>query len=207
MSDTTHRPDSVTLHRVAHAQEGYFTTRQAHEHGFSPQLLAHHVRAGRYERVRRGMYRVRDHPGSGHEEVRAKWLAVGSERSVVSHESALELHGLSDVPPKVVHLLVARADRGLNPPRGTALHTTKSGLGHYEVVIRAGMLATAPARSIVDAAAAGLAPAQIELAVGRALERGLITRRALLASAERRGERVARLIQRAVREAGETLER
>jgi predicted transcriptional regulator of viral defense system len=202
MSDVSQSPDPVSLHRVAYAQDGYFTVRQAHEHGFSPQLLAHHVRSRRYEHVRRGLYRLWDYPGSSHEEVRAKWLTVGPDRAVVSHESALELHGLSDVLPNKVHLLVNRSDRGLNPPEGTALHTTKTGLGRTEVVIREGMRVTAPARSIIDAASAGTAPEQIEMAVRQALEQGLVTRRSLLASAERRGGRVAQLIRRAVQEAG-----
>lgn len=102
MSDAGVRPDAFALNRVAYAQDGYFTSRQAGEHGFSAQLLAHHVCSGRYERVRRGLYRLRDYPGSTHHEVREKWLAVGAERAVVSHESALELHGLSDVLPNGV---------------------------------------------------------------------------------------------------------
>ncbi|HYB22191.1 MAG TPA: type IV toxin-antitoxin system AbiEi family antitoxin domain-containing protein [Solirubrobacteraceae bacterium] len=197
----TDAPDAVALHRVAYAQDGYFTVRQAREHGFSPQLLAHHVRSGRYERTRRGLYRLRDYPGSSHEEVRAAWLAVGPDRAVISHESALELHGLSDVLPNTTHLLVSRADRGLNSPPGTTLHTTKTGIGRSEVVTREGMRVTTPARSIIDAAAAGTAPEQIEIAARQALEQGLVTRRSLLARARRRGGRVTELIERAVREA------
>lgn len=202
MADDSSKPDAVALHRVAYAQDGYFTVRQAREHGFSPQLLAHHVRSGRYEHIRRGLYRLRDYPGSSHEEVRAAWLAVGSDRAVVSHESALELHGLSDVLPNTVHLLVSRADRGLNSPAGTTLHTTNTQLGHSEVITREGMRVTVPSRSIIDAAAAGTAPEQVEMAVRQALEQGLVTRRSLLARARRRGGRVAELIQMAVREDG-----
>lgn len=157
---------------------------------------------GRYERAHRGLYRLRDYPGSSHEDVRAKWLTVGSDRAVVAHESALELHGLSDVLPNTVHLLVSRSDRGLNPPEGTTLHTTKARLGRSEVVIREGMRVTAPARSITNAAAAGTAPEQIKIAVRQALEQGLPPRRSLLASAERGGGWVAQLIRLAVREAG-----
>jgi predicted transcriptional regulator of viral defense system len=201
VSDIGLGPDATALNRVAYGQDGYFTSRQARECGFSPQLLAHHVRSGRYERVRRGLYRLRDYPGSSREEVRAKWLAVGADRAVVSHESALELHGLSDVLPNTVHLLVTRADRGLKPPPGVTLHTTTQGLERAEVVTREGIRVTTPARSIIDAAAAGTAPEQVVIGVRQALEQGLVTRRSLLAEAERRGGRVARLVGRAVREA------
>jgi predicted transcriptional regulator of viral defense system len=200
MADTRISPDPAGLHRIAYGQDGYFTARQGREHGFSPQLLAHHVRSGRYERVRRGLYRLRDYPGSSHEDVRARWLTVGAGKAVVSHESALELHGLSDVLPNTVHLLVSRSDRGLKAPPGTRLHTTKESLGRSEVMMREGMRVTSPARSIVDAASTGTAPEQIEMAVRQALEQGLLTRRSLLADAERRGGRVARLVGRAVEE-------
>lgn len=189
-------PDAVALNRVSYGQDGYFTVRQAREAGFSPQLLAHHVRSGRYEHIRRGLYRLRGYPGSSHEEVRAKWLAVGAERAVVSHESALELHGLSDVLPNTVHLLVDRGDRGIRRLQGVTLHTTTKALKSSEVVSRDGIRLTDPVRSILDAAAAGTAPEQIEMAVLQALNEGLMTSRSLLARADRRGGRVADLIRR-----------
>ena len=191
-------PDAVALNGISYGQDGYFTSRQARECGFSPQLLAHHIRSGRYEHVRRGLYRLRDYPGSSHAEVRARWLAVGAERAVVSHESALELHGLSDVLPNTVHLLVDRDDRGIKPPHGVNLHTTKKPLDPSEVVTRRGIRVTDPVRSILDAAGAGTAPEQIEVAVRQALEEGLATRRSLFARADQRGGRVADLIRRSV---------
>jgi predicted transcriptional regulator of viral defense system len=197
-------PDAVALNRVAYGQDGYFTSRQAREAGFSPQLLAHHVRSGRYEHIRRGLYRLRGFPGSSHEEVREKWLAVGAERAVVSHESALELHGLSDVLPNTVHLLVDREDRGIRQLQGVTLHTTTRALEPSEVVSREGIRVTDPVRSILDAAGAGTAPEQIEMAVRQALNEGLMTRRSLLARAERRGGRVASLIRRSAEKDGQS---
>lgn len=201
MSDKQY-PDAVALNRASYGQDGYFTSRQAKEAGFSPQLLAHHVRSGRYEHVRRGLYRLRDYPGSSHEEVRAKWLAVGPKRAVVSHESALDLHGLSDVLPNTVHLLVERDDRGIRRRQGVTLHTTTKALASSEVVSREGIRVTDAVRSILDAAAAGTAPEQIEMAVRQALGEGIATRRALLARADRRGGRVAELVHGAVEKDG-----
>lgn len=201
MSDK-HPPDAVALNRVSYGQDGYFTSGQAREAGFSPQLLAHHVRSGRYEHVRRGLYRLRDYPGSSHEEVWAKWLAVGAERAVVSHESALELHGLSDVLPNTVHLLVDRDDRGIGRLQGVTLHTTKKALEPSEVVSREGIRVTDPVRSILDAASAGTAPEQIAMAARQALNEGLTTRRSLLARADRRGGRVADLVRHSARKGG-----
>ena len=199
MSDSK-RPDATALNRIAYSQDGYFTAGQARACGFSPQLLAHHVGSGRYERVRRGLYRLSGFPGSSHEDVRGKWLAVGADRAIVSHESALELHELSDVLPNAVHLLVSRDDRGIRPPAGVLLHTTSTPLTPTDVMVREGIRVTAPARSIVDAASAGTQPEQIELAVRQALARGIVTPTALLEQAERRGRRVADLVQRAIEE-------
>jgi predicted transcriptional regulator of viral defense system len=195
-------PDAIALSQVSYGQDGYFTTQQARAAGFSPQLLAHHVRSGRYEHIRRGLYRLSGYPGSPHEDVRAKWLAVGAERAVVSHESALDLHELSDVIPNSVHLLVDRDDRGIRRPQGVTLHTTTKPLEPSEVVSREGIRATDPVRSILDAAAAGTAPEQIEMAVRQALHEGLTTRRSLLPRADRRGGRVADLIRRAAEKDG-----
>jgi predicted transcriptional regulator of viral defense system len=197
-------PDAVALNQVSYGQDGYFTSRQAREAGFSPQLLAHHVRSGRYEHVRRGLYRLRGYPGSSHEEIRAKWLAVGAERAVVSHESALDLHGLSDVLPNSVHLLVDRDDRGIRRLQGVTLHTTTKALEPSEVASREGIRVTDPVRSILDAAGAGTAPEQIEMAVRQALGEGIATRHSLLARADRRGGRVANLVRLAVVKDGQS---
>ena len=67
-------------------------------------------------------------------------------------------------------------------------------------MFREGIRVTDPVRSILDAAGAGTAPEQIEMAVRQALHEGLTTRRSLLPRADRRGGRVADLIRRAAGE-------
>ena len=54
MSDVEQKPDLPALHRLAYSQDGLFTTRQAQERGVSAQLLAHHARSGRFQRIDRG---------------------------------------------------------------------------------------------------------------------------------------------------------
>lgn len=196
MSDTG--PNPTALHRRAYSQDGYFNAAQARECGVSRQLLAHHVRSGRYERVRRGLYRLTGFPGSNSEQVRAKWMAVGAGRALVSHESALELHGLSDVMPNAVHLLVARKDRGIKPPAGVVIHTTSTPWGPDDVTTIDGIRATAPARAIADAAAAGMATEQVEMAVRQALDQGLADVERLQAEVARHGDRVRRVVQAAI---------
>ncbi|MFY9265391.1 MAG: type IV toxin-antitoxin system AbiEi family antitoxin domain-containing protein [Solirubrobacterales bacterium] len=168
-------PDPRGLHVLAYSQAGHFTARQATGYGFSRQLLAHHVESGRYERIRRGIYRLARYPGSSYQDVWVNWLAIGTGRAVVSHETALSIHDLSDVVPNAVHLLVARNDRGIKPPPGVKLHTTRALPSSRDVMVVEGLRVTTPARSIVDAAIAGTQPDQIAMAVGQALDRGVAT--------------------------------
>jgi predicted transcriptional regulator of viral defense system len=197
---TVSKPDWQCLFHAAASQYGHFTVGQARECGIGTDLLSFHTRSGRFQRVYRGVYRLRDYPSSEHEEVVAAWLALGREQAVVSHESALDLFDLSDVVPNAVHFTVPRRQRYLSPPKGVRLHTVNLPLDTKEVVERDGIRATAPARTIVDAAESGIAPEQVEKAVREALRRGLTTREQLLAAAEGRPRRVRDLVDRALQE-------
>lgn len=55
----------------------------------------HYVHIGRVVRVRRGIYRLVHFPAGEHEELVAAWL-WSEPAGVVSHQTALALHGLSD---------------------------------------------------------------------------------------------------------------
>lgn len=185
MHDTA-APDIRSLEADAYQQGGYFTSDQAREHGVSRQLLDHHVRQGRFERVRRGLYRIRGFPTSQHDDIREKWMAVGVDKAVVSHESALALLELSDNIPDEVHLLVPRRHRGLRRPPGVVIHTHPDD-EEIAVVWRVGMRLTAPARTLVDVADK-LQPEQAAMAAQQALSLGLLTRRQLEQEAARRGK-------------------
>jgi len=192
------KPSRGGLFDVASGQGGYFTAAQALACGFSRALLAHHVKSGRFVRVRRGLYRFREYPASPREHVLAAWLAAGKDTAVVSHESALDLLDLSDVIPDAVHLTVPRTRRNLPSLSGAKIHTTSRALESEDLVVRDGMAVTSATRSILDAAEAGMAPDQVEAAVRQALDRGLATRERLLPKASKRGRRVAELIARAI---------
>jgi len=183
MHDAT-SPDIRSLEADAYQQGGYFTSGQAREHGVSRQLLDHHVRQGRLERVRRGLYRVRGFPTSQHDDIREKWMAIGTEKAIVSHESALSLLELSDNVPDKVHLLVPRRYRGLRRPSGVVIHTHPDD-EEIAAVWRDGMPLTAPARTLVDVAEQ-LQPEQATMAAQQALRLGLLTRRQLEQEATRR---------------------
>lgn len=193
--------DHDGLYRVAESQAGYFTTEQALAAGMDGSTLRHHARpGGRYERVRRGLYRLRHFPSGQHEHVVAAWLALSNGPAVVSHESALELYELSDVIPNAVHITLPREKRGQRPRPGVRFHTLEHPPEPNEIRRVAGVLATSPERTIVDSLEVGTQPEQIELAVRQALERGLTTPRRLRAAAADHPSRVRAFIDRLLTE-------
>jgi len=172
------RPDWNHLFKAAVVQEGLFTTKQAAEAGYSPQLLVHYVRTGKAIRVRRGIYRLVHFPAQEHEGLVAAWL-WSDLAGVVSHQSALMLHGLSDVLPARVHLTLPAAwrRRRFRMPPEVVLHhadvppADRSWIGSVPI--------TNPRRSLSDCANAGVSPELLQQAARQALRRGLVTRHEL----------------------------
>ena len=180
------------------ASTGYFTRRQALECGLSDVQLFYHSQTGRFGRVHQGVYRLRDYPSSSLEPVVAAWLAVGREKTVVSHESALELHNLSDVIPIAIHLTVSRTSHNLPKLPGVRIHTTTRPSIPTDFVWRDGIRVTSVSRSILDSAEKGTAPEQIDMAIRQAIERGWTTSNRLLDASTQRSLRVRRLVEQAI---------
>lgn len=159
---------------------------------------SHHVKSGRFVRNRRGLYRLVEYPSSPREHVLAAWLAVGKDVAVVSHESALDLLDLSDLIPNAVHLTVPRTRRSFLSLPGVKVHTTTRHIGSSERWTRDGMVITSATRSILDAAEAGSAPEQIEMAVVQAVQRGQVVPEELDIKASERSRRVRTLVEGAL---------
>lgn len=166
------RPDWNRLYEIAAAQEGHFTTKQAAEAGYSPQLLIHHVHAGRVVRLRRGVYRLVHFPAGEHEDLVVAWL--WSECSgVFSHETALSLSDLSDVLPSRIDLTLPAAWRArrLRIPSGVPLHYAD--VPAADRAWRDAVPITCPRRTLADCAQASLSPDLLRQAARQALLRGL----------------------------------
>lgn len=177
------QPDMLGLEAEAYQQGGYFDAGQARAHGVSRQLLDHHLSRGRFERIRRGLYRVQGFPTAEHDDMREAWMAVGGTDALLSHESALALLDLSDNIPDAVHLLVPRRHRGLRRPPGVIVHTRPDN-EDIATVWRDGLPLTAPARTLLDVADR-LQPEQLSMAVRQGLRRGLLTADQLQEEAKR----------------------
>jgi predicted transcriptional regulator of viral defense system len=182
--DDSQSPDVLGLEAEAYQQSGYFNAGQARAHRVSRQLLEHHVRRGRFERVRRGLYRIQGFPTVEHDDIREAWMAVGIPDALLSHESALALLDLSDNISNATHILVPRRHRGLRRPPGVIIHTRPDS-EYITTVWRDGLPLTAPARTLLDVADQ-LQPEQLSMAVRQALRRGLLTASQLKEEAARR---------------------
>lgn len=153
-------------------QHGYVTTRDARDLGIDPTQLRLMAVRGRLERVARGVYRVPVLPRTEHDEL-AEAVAWTLGRGVVSHESALVLHGLSDVNPSRIQLMVPRD----NHPRaaGGELHRLhRRVLKPEDVTERDDLPVTTVARTIRDCLAAGTDRAQLRRALDEAVVQGLV---------------------------------
>lgn len=160
---------------TAAAQEGFFTTEQAADAGYSAQLLAHHIKSGMVARIRRGIYRIKHYVASEHEELVVAWL-WSQQQGVLSHETALALHNLSDVLPNRIHLSLPSAwrKRRFRVPPNVLLHhadvpsSDRAWVGPVPV--------TNPARTLNDCAVAGTSLDFLRQAAQQALRRGIVTR-------------------------------
>lgn len=202
-SKVKEKPDWDRLYQMAAAQDGHFTTTQAAEAGYYPALLAKYLRSGRIVRVRHGIYRIVHFPAGDHEELVVVWLWTGRV-GVFSHETALALHGLSDVLPARIHVSVPASwsRRRLRVPEGVDLHFED--VATSEAVWVGAVRVTAVSRTLTDCVRAALPPDLIAQALEEAYERGLVDRDSVPIVAEyldrfdRDGGRKGRVSNRAV---------
>lgn len=163
------------LYETAAAQEGHFTTAQAAEAGYYPQLLTKYLKNGRIVRARRGVYRLVHFPPGDHEDLVVIWL-WSNRTGVFSHETALALHQLSDVLPSKTHLTLPASwrSRRLQLPAGVVPYFAD--LDDGDRTWAGAVQVTAAARTVVDCAEAGLAPEFVEQAIEEGVARGLFTK-------------------------------
>lgn len=179
------------MHDIARTQGGYFTAAQALDAGYPYQAQTYHVDQGNWQRVDRGLFRLPEWPISEHDDL-IRWSQWSHSQGVVSHETALSVHDLGDVNPARVHLTVPPGFR--KRAEGVVLHHGE--VPEADVWQREGFQVTTPLRSVLDVATGDLDLDQLATVVTEALERGLFTRRMLLARVDEFGDRAALRIER-----------
>lgn len=168
-------PDWDHLFQAASDQDGYFTTVQAREAGYSTQLLLKYIRNGRVRHIRRGIYRLVHFPAGEHEDLSILWL-WSEQEGVFSNVTALALHGLSDALPANIHLTLPASwnHRRLRVPEGLVLHFADV---HKKDRIWVGPVpVTSVQRTLIDCAEEKLSPELLRQAAREALERGVVAK-------------------------------
>lgn len=203
MSDMSHvasprKPAEQALFDAADGQGGYFTTAQAKACGYSRSLLGYHVGRGRFERYKRGLYRIARYPWGTREDVLRAWLAAGKTSAVVSHESALDLLGISDIVPAAIHLTVPRTRRGVRAEPWVRIHTVAEPIPPQDLRMVDGMVTTSAARTIIDVAHDDLYDEQLQAAIVDALHLGMVTDDQLMAKARAHGPKALARVRSAL---------
>lgn len=186
------------LFTVAAAQGGYFTAAQAKDVGYSYQAQAHHVAAGNWNRIDRGLFRLAEWVPDLHDDL-IRWTLWSKNRGVISHETALGVHGIGELESPRVHLTVPR-DFTM---RDDALVLHRAELPASDVVDHGGFRVTTVLRSLIDVSAAGVDEDQLARAILEARDAGRVTLRSLRGRAEAIDLRAALRIERALPLVGE----
>jgi predicted transcriptional regulator of viral defense system len=170
----------TTLLAQAASQGGYFTTQQARAAGYGYDDQHYHVRQGHWDRVARGLYRLRGFPTP------AQWDLIelsllsadrtGTPQAVFSHETALVLHELTDINPAALHATVPPGFRKRLPP---GILLTHAHLTEQDWEQREGYRVTTPLRTLLDIASSPQYWPFLKDAIHQALARGLVRRKQL----------------------------
>ncbi len=176
----SYKETSQRLYKIAEAQQGFFTTRQAITAGCAENIHTYHVRHGNWIRESRGIYRLANFPLSEESEL-VLWSLWSRNRQdipqgIYSHETALSIHDLSDLMPPKLHLTVPlNFRRNSQIPEVLILHRTN--LKEDSIETRQGFRVTTPLRTIIDLLDEGTVTGDIiQQTLQEAMERGLITR-------------------------------
>jgi len=164
------------LYRLAEKQGGYFTAADAKALGYLYRYQHFHVKQGNWVRVDRGIYRLKNFPATGHEDL-IRWWLWSRKKGAISHESAAAVYDLGDVLPAKTHLTVP-LDFRKKAAAGVVLH--KALLGEKDTEMREGFRVTTPLRTILDLARGHLDQERLTAVTKDAMRKGLLDRRTLL---------------------------
>jgi predicted transcriptional regulator of viral defense system len=137
---------------LAEDQDGYFALKDAVAGGVLAPLVMQLYGRGRLERVARGVYRLARFPASPRADL---WTAVlwgrgnASVRGILSGETALLLHGGTDINPAQIHVTLPKRSRiERTPPEPIRLHFADINSDDIELID--GLPVTSPLRTLND---------------------------------------------------------
>lgn len=152
---------------------GYITAADARAAGVNPTQLRIMNHRGLVEHVARGVYRFPIVPTTPLDQYMEAVLWPGTT-AALSHETALDLHGLCDVNPATIHVTVPADYRvRRDVPRMYQLH--RRDLDPAEITLHEGIPIVTVYRAIRDGIEGHLGSHLIDQAVETARRRGLLT--------------------------------
>jgi len=163
------------LFEITSLQQGYFTAKQAIRSGFSYRMHTHYKQNGEWLEIDRGIFRLAQFPNSPDEDY-IRWSLWsrdrhGQSQAIISHESALGIHDLSDVMPSKIHFTVKPGFRK-KTPKGCFVHRGR--ISDDEKEQREGFFVTNPLRTIIDSVESNLSIDYLEQAIQQACDRGML---------------------------------
>ena len=161
------------LFDIAEDQMGHVTTAQAATAGVGSMTLVMMTKRGTLERVSRGVYRIVDYPVHPLAQYMQATLWAYERPGVLSHETALSLHELSDAAPAKVHITVP-ADFRIQRKVPDYLVVHRKDLLSGDITRLEGMPITTPERTIRDCMWANTGPALLSQAIDEARRAGMV---------------------------------
>lgn len=170
--------DQNQLFEIADRQQGFFTAKQAESCGYKRSNFHLKLSSGEWTQEERGIYRLGRYPVTDRPEL-VLWFLWSRNiddvpQGVWSHETALDIHELSDVMPAKMHMTVpSNFRRRKEVPKILCLH--RGNLIHSDIEERLGYRVTTPLKTIRDCITEGsVADNFVAQAIHQALDRGLI---------------------------------
>ncbi len=171
------------LFQLADRQQGYFTSQQAENCGISRTNFHFRIRSGEWIKLLRGIYRLVRYPVTDRSEL-VLWILWsrdrrGNPQGVWSHETALDIHELSDIMPSKMHMTVPpRFRKRVAIPKHLKLHFAI--LDKSDIKTWQGYRVTTPLHTLIDVIEEGIVPQeQIEQAIRDGLRKGVLSLRDL----------------------------
>jgi predicted transcriptional regulator of viral defense system len=162
------------LFQLGTTQAGLFSARQADELGCTVKQLSKYFQSGKLERVQRAVYRIADFPPGEHDDLMTLWLWSRTE-GVISHETALYLHDLSNALPFKAHITLPLSwkQRPGSVPPDVVIHYDD--LLASERAWIGPLPTTSVRRTLLDCFRGSVSPELVAQAFAQAAARGVIS--------------------------------
>ena len=184
MSNYITNKSKEKLYRIAEAQQGLFTARQAVQAGYNEGNHPYHVNRGHWIKKARGIYRLRYFPDAPVDSELSFWNLwscnkQGEPQAVYSHETALQIYDLSDLSPAKIHITVPVSFRkSVSIPKILKLY--KDNLKSEEWREMKSFRVTTPVRTLYDIITSHYISREFKVqTVKEGLERGLFSTKEL----------------------------